>query len=108
MCLSCWNDYGAPQLDSPAIRAAAEAIAAVYDLPEGGAGGSLHVVVDDFNIDDDDLPWAQQWLNEHQDDPEARRVEQNCLDKLRALTLEERASALSLHRGYWVPTGEKP
>lgn len=36
-----------------------------YDMHEG-AGGMLHIVLDDFNIDDDDLEWCIEYCNQEE------------------------------------------
>jgi hypothetical protein len=53
MCRHCWEEEGAPRIDTPAIRSARDLIQRVYDFND--VGGGLHVVVDDWNIEDDDL-----------------------------------------------------
>lgn len=97
MCQQCWNEYGSPRIDTPAVRKAAELIARVYEF--NAVGGGLHVVVDDFNIEDGDLKERYSWDEET---PEQVAVENECLAALRALSLEERASALALYDKLWT------
>lgn len=101
MCHGCWEEWGSPQIDTPKVREAAAAIHDVYTQPHGGVGGGLHVQLDDFNIDD------QYWDAESRKDietyghPAEWDIQRRCFDLMRALTEEERASALSLNDGYW-------
>jgi hypothetical protein len=46
---------------------AKELIAYYYDMPEKGAGGYLHVFLDDGNIDIGTLYWCQEQCEEHKD-----------------------------------------
>ena len=52
------SEYGAPDLDSGTIRRAVALIRAVYDSIGGGAGGKLHVVIDDWNLEAHHLEYA--------------------------------------------------
>jgi hypothetical protein len=104
MCYGCWQEWGEPMIDTPAVRAAAQAIGAVYGF--SCVGGNLHVVVDDWNLDDSDLDSCADLLAEniHEGTPAQLVAERHCFGLLRALTEDERASALALHGGY-VATG---
>ena len=89
MCVDCWKEYDSPTIDTPDVRAVAVLIADLYQ--EHGTGGGLHVLVDDWNIDildGYDLSTA---------------LERRCLEALRKLSEDERASALALHDGFWKP-----
>jgi hypothetical protein len=97
MCRHCWEEEGAPRIDTPAIRAARDLIQRVYDFND--VGGGLHVVVDDWNIEDDDL--VKRYAAPD-DGPEQVVAEEECLAALRALTQPERASALALYDGFWT------
>jgi hypothetical protein len=89
--------YDAPEIDSPAIRETASAIADVYR--HHSAGGNLHSRIDDWNLDDvsDLVDYCQPTS------PEQWAAERRCLDLMRGLTEIERASALGLYEGYWEP-----
>ena len=102
MCIGCWERHHAPTLDSPAIREAARLIGVVYEYH--GAGGWLHVVVDDFNIETEHV----QWCVEHAHDYPSETLEEDaacraCAAALLKLSVPERASALAMHDGYWTP-----
>jgi hypothetical protein len=89
MCEGCYRDYGSPKPDD-AARAVVPLIDAVYD--DGGVGGGLHVVVDDWNLEDEHLIWCLgQGLSED---------ERQCAEALLALSLEQRAAALAIYDGF--------
>ena len=97
MCYGCYEEYGEPQIDTPQVREAAARINAVFD--ECLTGGNWHVVIDDWNLEDDcvgscmeaaDLTTAEKALGE----------------VLPMLSLDERASALALADGYWGDTNQ--
>ncbi|SRR5581483_441698 len=123
MCYGCWEDYGKPIIDTEAVSAAAAAVADVYEY--ACTGGNLHIVLDDWNVEDSDLDFCNQCImgagvmplggstvaahlryNEQKranpDPPEQLAAERRCHDLFRALTEEERASALALHDGFWT------
>lgn len=103
MCEGCWYEYGLPKIDTPAVRAAADTIRAVYNAPGGLAGGNLHIVIDDYNVEDEHLEFCAARHAEHvgTDDPALVDAEARCIDALRPLTEEERVSAIALCDGYW-------
>jgi len=104
MCYGCWQKYGAPMLDNTLVYQSATAIAEVYNLHS--TGGHLHIVIDDWNLEDDHLDFCQQQVNQARTDPTESThladVCQRCINLLRAMTLDERASALALYDKFWV------
>ena len=96
MCSSCFERYEIT--DSPAIRAAAEAIQAVYAFSV--VGGHLHIVLDDVNVGDEHLDFCENEISSRGDDdphgrdPEQMAAERACLALLRPMTEDERASAI--------------
>lgn len=118
MCYGCWQEYGSPIIDTPAIRAAALAVSEVYQF--SAVGGNLHIVLDDWNIEDESLAFcAEQIANKGWKDdrpltaamefmrhpwPDAEdklAAEQRCHDLLSALSIEHRAAALALQSEFW-------
>lgn len=93
MCLSCWEDYGSHKLRSDKIKNAVDAINKVYEYSL--VGGNLHIVVDDWNIEDHNLLFCEKEISK-EEDKEQRDVEQECFDILFSMTIEERNSTL-----YW-------
>lgn len=41
-----------------------ELVGHLYNDMREGSGGMLHIVLDDFNIDDDDLKWCIEYCNQ--------------------------------------------
>jgi hypothetical protein len=98
MCENCWAKYGSPTIDSPKVRAAADAIEAVHDLND--LGGGMHAHLEDWNLEDKHFRGvAEAYL---QNDTERR-----CFQFMREMSVEERASALALVEGYFVEGHER-
>lgn len=132
MCYGCWTEAGKPTLNTPSVRAAAELVAKLYEHPNCASGGNLHIVTDDWNLEDSNLafclyciehggqmqldagaPDVHQHYNEKKranpDPPDQLAIERQCHDALVILTEEERHSALALEAGFWtldVPPAE--
>lgn len=68
----------------------------LYKLPECGAGGCLHILLDDNNYDDDSLKFCRRYCKEHAEGEE-RILAMKILDIYSTLSLEERA----LFDNYW-------
>lgn len=104
MCETCWKDYGSPKLYSPEIDEVAYLIGKIYEY--SAVGGNAHIVVDDFNIKDENIQFCLDNLKEnvHEAEPTQLAWEECALLGLKRLSLSERASALALHNGYF----EKP
>lgn len=58
----------------------------IYDHPGGGAGGPLHIILDDANLDDGSLDFCQEKLNEWKPDAD-EDMKAICLAMLQALRL---------------------
>jgi hypothetical protein len=122
MCHGCWTgEYNTPRIDTPAVRAIAPLAQRVYEF--SCVGGNLHVVLDDWNLEDHNLEFCQgqldrrgqpdpewaarvRWKPTPDDPPEQLAAEQACLDALKGLTLPERASALAYFEGFWTEDTE--
>jgi hypothetical protein len=112
VCQGCWEQWGSPAVDTPAVREAARLIGAVYGF--GETGGNLHVQLEDWNLEQDlfldalALPDAE--FNVWGGPPEQVAAERACAAAMAALGDDERASALALYEGFWgspplTPTG---
>jgi len=122
MCYGCWEECEKPKIDNEKVRAAVPLIAAVYEL--ACTGGNLHIVLDDWNIEDGNLEFCSQCINgagvmplkgstvdahlrynedkrANPDPPEQLAAERACCDAFMAMTEDERLSALALYDGYW-------
>lgn len=98
MCYGCYLDYGSPSIRNEKTEAAALLIAKVYSFSE--TGGNLHIHLDDWNIEDEYFEEFEIWRNDcSQEQVDADRA---CFDALKAMTLDERASAIAIHEGFFV------
>ena len=70
----------------------------VYEY--NAAGGGAHIVLDDWNIEDDDIQWCIDHLPEYSEAGEERAVTMACLIAMMGLTIDERASALAIVDGF--------
>lgn len=108
MCEGCYEDYGRPAIITDRTLMAADLVGQVYGF--SGAGGNLHIVLDDWNIEDDNLDFCSKQIDaggyydskypDERDTPEQLAVERRCCDAFMRMSIAERASALALHDGY--------
>lgn len=91
MCIGCYEDYGRPKIINDYTRFAAAAINAVRT--ENPVGGELHIVIDDWNLEDSSLAFCAKHVK--------TAAERACHDVLKALDLDERASAMAIAEG-WI------
>lgn len=91
------EEYGGPLIDSPATRAAAALVDAIYKY--NCVGGNAHIVVDDENLEDVHIRYCLDEAlrdNVHEAGPAQLTAERAALEALLALTIEERWSAMRL------------
>lgn len=101
MCYGCYEEAGKPEIVNDGTKKAAALAGAVYEF--NGVGGNCHIVLDDFNIEDDDIEYClNQGLenNVHGHTAEQLEIEKECLLSFKVLSFAERASALALHEGW--------
>ena len=121
MCYGCWEEAGKPQIDNEKVRGAVPLIRAVYD--HSCVGGNLHVVLDDWNLEDGNLEFCSYCIDHggvmppdqcneahesyqaakraNPDPPEQLAAERACCDAFMAMTEAERSSALALCDEFW-------
>lgn len=96
MCYGCWEDFGFPMIRNERTEAAAVLVRDVYE--HSPVGGNLHVIADDWNIEDEHF---ERGLDcSPGTTPRQHECEKRCFDALKAMTLDERASALAIHDGF--------
>ncbi len=61
MCDGCWDEYGKPDIVNEKTEAALALVRQVYAAPRGGAGGRLHIVLDDWNLEDEHIYWCHKF-----------------------------------------------
>jgi hypothetical protein len=110
MCYGCYEEAGSPAIVNEKTLALKSLAERVYDFCP--VGGNLHIVLDDWNLEDDNLAFCRGVITrvragqpDKYDDtnPEQVAAEDECLTALEAMTEEERYSALAIWDGYLVP-----
>jgi hypothetical protein len=108
MCYGCWQEMGKPAMRSPSIEEAAQKIERLYD-EFCCDGGNLHVVTDDWNLEDCYVQFCKQTVDriltgkiERYDDinPPQVALEKEVLDLLMPMSEAERGAALALANQY--------
>jgi hypothetical protein len=97
MCYGCWEDAGKPDERTPSTALAVAAIRRLYDL--NCVGGPLHIVTDDWNLDDDSVEWCRDHLADdapHEEMEASRAV----LDLIEPMTEAQRFTALAVWEGF--------
>lgn len=106
MCEGCYEEYGRPTIITDKTMAAASLVRRVYEF--SCVGGNLHIVLDDWNLQDENLQFCMDEIKkggyEGRDSPEELAAETECCEAFIALNMDERASALALHEGYLEKT----
>jgi hypothetical protein len=109
MCDGCWEKYGKPTKLTPEIRRAHRLVGNVYDYH--GAGGSGHIVFDDWNLDDGSIEMCLERNLQRRELGEVSRPEfratRRALEAFKKLTEVERATALAFGR-YFQEEGSPP
>ena len=101
MCFGCWEEQGRPQVNSEAVSLAARTVAELYTVHL--VGGKMHIVTDDWNVEDEDVEFCKEEIEKDGDE-----LERACLAAFLALTQTERASALALERGFYTLNENTP
>lgn len=99
MCINCYASYGSPKIFNEKTLKALELIEELYDCEMGGAGGFAHIVVDDWNLEDSNVDFCLSSAkgNSDPDYPtETKEAAIKCLEFMKTLSIEERASALAI------------
>lgn len=101
MCEGCWIEAGSPAIDTPSVRR----LAALTDAAEraGEEFGALHIVISDWNVEDEHLLWCIGPENS----ADVALTPEGAAFAAFALQLSEveRTSALALNAGYWASSG---
>jgi hypothetical protein len=91
MCEHCWEtEYGKADVLSGTVLRAVALIDAIYKV-QSSCGGSMHCILEDWNLD---------CFDEHPDDMELTPEERACYDFMAGLTIAERASALARYEEF--------
>mgnify|MGYP005993114239 CR=1 FL=1 len=98
MCCQCWREEGAHTTLPSNYDEFARLYAEVYEA--NSVGGKLHIILDDFNIEDEQVAFCEEV-------PGKTEAETACLVELRRMTQAERCASLGLLDGCWKRGGEE-
>jgi hypothetical protein len=108
MCYDCWkNKYNAPKIINENVKKTIDLIQEIYKTES--TGGDCHIVLDDFNIENDHIQWCIDWINRNEIPeigPEVKAIELECMNLMLTMSIDERAIALALADGYINEKGE--
>lgn len=100
MCKFCWEQLGSPQeTDLPAgWGMVAEDLQELFALRS--MGGSLHIVVEDDNVDDDSLLWCAKNVRKYATSEPEVMLAERILKRMIPMTELQRAAVLAAYRGW--------
>lgn len=91
MCEGCYEEYGRPLVKCGSTDKVVSLIAAIYE--NSCVGGGMHIQLDDWNIEDDHFDAECEGFLETD-------TERQCFALMKAMSLDERATALAMYDGY--------
>ena len=99
--MECWKQYSEPKIVNEKTTKAATMIKQVYEY--NPVGSNLHIVLDDWNLEDNHVKECLNWIGEnvHKSTPEQIEIEKELANMMLAMNMAERASALAISIG-WV------
>lgn len=112
MCEGCWEEYGSPKILTKDTILAGALIKDSYEI--NGVGGNLHIVVSDWNLEDEDVKFCEDMiLRKNGEEPifpdeNLLNVEKQLLPLLKKFSVDERASCLALACDYIKNKGRTP
>jgi len=95
MCEQCWEDAGCPIIRNEKTHEVVELIKQIHEY--NAVGSNLHIVLDDFNIEDHSIQWCLNnslKANIHESTKEELAIETRCAELLLGLSLDERNSVV--------------
>lgn len=87
MCCGCYEEYGSPNARHE------ETDRLVELLPSVNPFGALHIVVDDWNLEDEHIEFCKG-------QPDAEDIDLEVADIMLRMTVEQRATAMGIVDGY--------
>lgn len=110
MCEQCWNEMDKPTAWNPNIKRALELVRIIYETE--AAGGPMHIVLDDWNIEDHDLECCR--IESFQDpaaiaamadgiSSHAVEATIQLVPLMLRMPIEERAATLAYYDGFVAP-----
>ncbi len=104
MCQVCWAELGAPADWNAAVATGVRLAREVYKQPRGSAGGNLHIVLDDWNLENDNIRYCMDTneivLPGRTIDTTLTPVERECAEHFLTMSMDERGSVLAVLDNY--------
>lgn len=97
MCEGCYRKFGSPKIINDKTLIAAALIGSVYSYSL--VGGNLHIVLDDWNVEDESIQWCLSnsiLNNSHEASVIDLQTEKLLAEYLLTMTESERASSLAI------------
>lgn len=104
MCYGCYEEEDKPTIINEKTLAAAAAVKKIYGY--NPVGSNLHIVTDDWNLEDDNVEFCLKQIqteNFWKLTPEELLHEEATAKLLLSMSVPERASALALWEGWIEP-----
>lgn len=102
MCQSCFIEAGSPNVINERTRRVPELAKAIYSAPGGDVGAYAHIVVEDWNLEDENIAYCLQCSKEGGREGCDGLTQKVCIEYLEfmlSLTIEERYSGMALYEG---------
>lgn len=96
MCYHCWQDYGSPTALPDNGAELASLIAELYDQEDGGTGGPLHVLLDDYNLE-----YVEPYMPETYSET-TQRLTEAIAAGMRPLTVPQRGAVIALYEKWFT------
>jgi hypothetical protein len=103
MCYTCWKIKGNPAVINEKTIQAAKLIDMIYENRDCVTGGYAHIVVHDWNLNDDNIQFCIDCATKREYNyigEEGRQACLICLAFLKTLTEEERYSSMAICNGF--------
>lgn len=97
MCIECWKELGKPKMRTPQIERCAELVDELYQF--NPVGGHLHIVTDDWNLEDHSVEFCRKYVEE-QEPTEQTHVEAQIIQLMQPMSEEERGAVLAISSGF--------
>ncbi len=102
MCMGCFEEYRSDVEKIPVTQDILDAVEAVNVVYQHSlTGGGMHIVTDDWNLDDDDVDFCLRTIptDSHYGDTDSQTADLHCAQIFRALTVPQRALVLAIVEG---------
>lgn len=99
MCRGCYEEQGSPIAVCETTQQAVDVINEIYRL--NNVGGNAHIVVDDWNLEDEHIDFCldqRNWVFRDASD-EQKACEKHALMLLKDMTIDQRFTVLALKEG---------